>query len=72
MSKVLTQAQQDHLQALVDAARNANRAVDMFIEYLRDEYEAPEGAWQIGDIREGFTEAQPASNGAMTEPVPHG
>lgn len=58
MSIKLTGAQQTHLQALLDAARNANRSVDLFVEYLRDEHEAPEGKYQLNDLREGFVEPQ--------------
>jgi hypothetical protein len=58
MSVKLTGAQQTHLQALLDAARNANRNVDLFVEYLRDEHEAPEDKFQLADLREGFVEIE--------------
>ena len=52
----LTSAQQDHLQRLVDNARNANSSVEAFIAYLREEHNAPDGLWDLHDLGVGFTE----------------
>ena len=53
-NRELTQAQRDHLQGLVDAARSSNAAVESFVSYLRDEHDAPEGEFEISDLRKGF------------------
>jgi len=55
MNKPLTISQQQHLLALIERAKAAQGTINQFVEYLRDEHEAPEmQGWAIADVQTGF------------------
>lgn len=55
MNKPLTISQQQHLLALIERAKAAQGTINQFLEYLRDEHEAPEvQGWAISDVQAGF------------------
>ena len=52
--KLLTEAQARHLQALNAAFLSARQRLELFVAYLRDEYDAPASGWDL--MGEGFKE----------------
>lgn len=65
-NKPLTISQQHNLIALIERAKAAKKAIDEFIEYLRDEHAAPvQAGWAIADVQSGFVQAQEVSQTAQ-------
>jgi len=53
-TKPLTDAQQQHLQALNSAFMQAKQRMDEFIAYLRAEHDAPAPEWELRNLETGF------------------
>ncbi len=73
MDKRLTLSQQQHLLALVERARAAQAAINQFVEYLRDEHDAPEAnGWALDDVQVGFAQRPQPTPQARSPVVPGG
>ena len=53
---LLTPAEQRHLQELNDRVIAAKAELARFIQFLRDQHDAPEDKWELNDLKEGFRE----------------
>ncbi len=53
-TKVLTEAQRNHLKILNTALMRAKQHEDQFMAYLRAEHGAPAGEWALRNLQVGF------------------
>ena len=53
---LLSPAEQRHLQELNNRVIAAQEELVRFIQFLRDQHDAPEDKWELNDLKEGFRE----------------
>ncbi len=56
MTKKLTPAQIRRMEKLIMQRSMAQAELDGFVAYLREEHDAPENAWTLYNIQDGFVQ----------------